>query len=81
MSVSSLNETQHAKLTEAIEQAMTSAAAYVLLDPNAQAEIQRYARTHAGCSVADAISVVMKSFAANHLKYRPFEFDEFLEWL
>jgi len=79
--VDALTETQRAKLDEAIEQAMISAAAFVLFEPEKQADIQRYVFTHPGCSAADALRSVLGQFAADHLKYRPFEFNEFLESL
>jgi hypothetical protein len=78
MQVQDLNEHQRALLDEAIEQAMISAAAMVLFEPEKQADVRRYVFMNPGCSAADALKSVLGDFAKDHVKYRPFEFNDFL---
>jgi hypothetical protein len=76
MDVSSLSETQYAKLTEAIEQAMISGAAQAIgsLDELKDASL----KLGSNASMADVIKEAQPNMAENLLKYRPFEFNDFL---
>ena len=76
MDVSSLSETQYAKLETAIMQAMVSAAAQTI---NSLNEIQKVANASPTTfSMADVLERAMPDMASTLLKYRPFEFNDFL---
>lgn len=81
MQISELNDEQREKLTIAIQQAMVSAAAQILMDKDSRDRMLSYQSHHPDCSAADMIDAGLGNAAESLLKYRPFEFNEFLESL